>query len=47
VEPLPAARVEGGGEVQAAEEAEELVSIDNGERRDLARPLCVLRALVL
>ena len=47
VEPLPAARVEGGGEVQAAEEAEELVSIDNGERRDLARPLCVLRALVV
>jgi hypothetical protein len=47
VEPLPPARVKGGGEVQPAEQAEELVSIDNGERRDRTRALGVLDALVI
>jgi hypothetical protein len=47
VEPLPPARVEGGGEVQPAQEAEELVPTDDGERRDCTRALGVLDALVV
>jgi hypothetical protein len=47
VEPLPPARVEGGGEVQPAEQAEELVPVDHGEPRDGARALGVLDALVV
>jgi len=47
VEPLPPARVEGGGEVQPAEQAEELRTIDHGDRRDRARALGVLDALVV